>query len=68
MTFKITRRHPPGTTLPEPPPAVSRGLGDTVAKITHSTGIAQAMQWFGMSCRCPERQEAMNKAVPYGQK
>ena len=47
----------------------SRGLGDTVAKITHATGIAQVVHAVsaitGHPCGCPERQEALNKAVPY---
>jgi hypothetical protein len=51
------------------PPAVSRGLGDTVAKITHATCIAHVIhaisQATGIPCGCAERQEKWNKAVPY---
>ncbi len=46
-----------GEWLPDMP---SRGLGDTVAKITHALGI--------MPCGgCRERQEWANKKVPYEQ-
>jgi hypothetical protein len=47
----------------------SRGLGDTIAKITHATGIAKAVEAVskatGIPCNCPERQAALNEAVPY---
>lgn len=41
----------------------SRGLGDTVAKITKAVGIKQTP-----GCGCAKRQEALNKLVPYKQK
>lgn len=45
----------------------SRGLGDTVAKITHATGIDRAVKAvFGPDCGCAERQAAANKFFPYG--
>lgn len=48
----------------------SRGLGDTVAKITHATGIdklaALYTQVTGKDCGCTRRQEFLNKLVPYG--
>ena len=37
----------------------SRGLGDTVAKVTSSLGIKPCG-------RCKERQKRLNKLVPYG--
>jgi hypothetical protein len=47
----------------------SRGIGDTIAKFTHATGIAQAVEAvsgaLGMPCGCKERQEWLNKVVPY---
>jgi hypothetical protein len=50
----------------EPP---SRGLGDTIAKLTHATGIAQAVEAvsgaLGVPCGCKERQEWLNKVMPY---
>jgi hypothetical protein len=47
----------------------SRGLGDTIAKLTHATGIAQAVEAVskatGVPCGCKGRQEWLNKVVPY---
>lgn len=49
----------------------SRGLGDTVAKITRATGIDKvakvAAKVVGRSggCGCAERQRALNKVAPY---
>ncbi len=68
MKFKITKRVIAELPPPEPPPAVSRGLGDTVARVTHATGIARATHWLGLPCRCAQLQEALNKAIPYGQR
>ena len=50
--------------------APSRGLGDTIAKITHATGIAKAVEVvteaLGIEdCGCGGRQEWLNGAVPY---
>jgi len=49
-----------------------RGLGDTIASITHATGIAQAVEYvsgkLGVDCGCKKRQEALNKLVPYKDK
>lgn len=49
--------------------APSRGLGDTVAKFTHATGIAAAAHLVsrvtGVPCGCAERQQRWNAAVPY---
>jgi hypothetical protein len=52
------------------PKAPSRGLGDTIAKITHATGIAKAVEVvteaLGIEdCGCGGRQEWLNGAVPY---
>jgi len=44
----------------------SKGLGDTIAKITKATGIAKAVKFIaGEDCGCDERQEALNKAFRY---
>lgn len=44
----------------------SRGLGDTIAKFTHATGIDKAVKAVaGENCGCAKRQAAMNDAVPY---
>jgi hypothetical protein len=46
----------------------SRGLGDTVAKITHATGIAKIVKIITPNCRCDERQEWLNQKIPYNKK
>ena len=49
--------------------APSKGLGDTVEKITKATGIKKAVELFskatGIDCGCDERQEKLNKLFPY---
>lgn len=48
----------------------STGLGDTIAKITQTTGLAHLAtlytQLTGKECGCADRQEALNKLIPYG--
>lgn len=51
----------------------SRGLGDTVAKITKVTGIEKAVkavtQAVGVKdCGCSQRQETLNRVFPYNNK
>ena len=50
-------------------PLKSRGLGDTVAKITKVTGIKAIVDKIndalGRECKCKERQSKLNKLVPY---
>jgi hypothetical protein len=52
--------------------APSKGLGDTVEKITKATGIKKAVELFskatGIDCGCDERQEKLNKLFPYNGK
>lgn len=47
----------------------SRGLGDTVSKITQATGVKQVIQKIskltGKDCGCDKRTAALNRAVPY---
>ena len=47
----------------------SKGLGDTVEKITKATGIKQATDWIfdklGKDCGCDTRKEKLNKMFPY---
>ena len=44
----------------------SKGLGDTIAKITKATGIDKAVKFIaGEDCGCDARQDAMNKAFRY---
>lgn len=48
----------------------SLGFGDTIAKITHTTGLDKLAEAYtnitGKPCGCQSRQEALNKLFPYG--
>jgi hypothetical protein len=41
----------------------SRGLGDTIAKVTNKLGFKKTE-----NCGCQKRQETLNRLVPYGKK
>ena len=44
----------------------SKGLGDTIEKITTATGIKAAVKAVvGEDCGCDERKEKLNKMIPY---
>ena len=46
----------------------SKGLGDTVEKITKATGIKKVVKKFtpeGKDCGCDKRQEKLNDIFPY---
>ena len=47
----------------------SKGLGDTISKITEATGIKAVVdkvsEITGIDCKCQERKEALNKLYPY---
>jgi len=44
----------------------SKGLGDSVEKVTEATGIKKAVKFlFGKDCGCDERKEKLNKWFPY---
>jgi len=44
----------------------SKGLGDTIAKITEATGIDKLVKFIaGEDCGCDERKEKLNKIFPY---
>jgi len=44
----------------------SKGLGDTIAKITEATGIDRVVKAVvGDDCGCDERREKLNKMFPY---
>jgi hypothetical protein len=44
----------------------SKGLGDTIAKITKATGIDKVVKFIaGEDCGCDERQESFNKDFKY---
>lgn len=48
----------------------SRGLGDSIAKVTKATGIRAvvdaASKKMNKPCGCKGRQEKLNKLFPYG--
>ena len=50
-------------------PKVSRGLGDTIAKFTKTTGLKKATKFlfglFNADCGCSERQARLNRRFPY---
>ena len=43
----------------------SKGLGDTVEKITEATGIKKVVEAVTDDCGCQERKEKLNKLFPY---
>jgi len=47
----------------------SKGLGDTVAKITKATGIKKVVDTVskvtGKDCGCNKRQDTLNRLFPY---
>ena len=47
----------------------SRGLGDTLEKITAATGIKSVVEKVskatGKGCGCDERRDSLNKKFPY---
>lgn len=51
------------------PKKTSKGLGDTIEKVTEATGIKAAVEWFseatGIDCGCDVRKEKLNKIFPY---
>ena len=44
----------------------SKGLGDTIAKVTKATGIDKAVKFIaGEDCGCDERKAKLNRLFPY---
>tara|TARA_B100001175_G_C19408756_1_gene590007 strand:- start:378 stop:791 length:414 start_codon:yes stop_codon:yes gene_type:complete len=44
----------------------SKGLGDTIEKITKATGIKKLVEWVaGEDCGCDQRKEVMNRLFRY---
>jgi len=47
----------------------SKGLGDTIEKITKATGIKKVVEAVseatGKDCGCAKRRDALNRAFPY---
>jgi len=47
-----------------------KGLGDTIARVTHATGIDRLAQKIAQArgksdCGCKKRQEYINQLIPY---
>ena len=45
----------------------SKGLGDTIDKITKATGVKYLVEQIPGKCNCEKRKELLNKAFPYKQ-
>ena len=49
----------------------SKGLGDTIEKVTKATGIKRVVdavsEATGKDCGCGKRRDALNRAFPYKQ-
>ena len=47
----------------------SKGLGDTIEKVTTATGIKKVVENVakatGKDCGCEKRKDALNRAFPY---
>ena len=56
----------------EPNSSQSKGLGDTIEKITTATGIKKIVDTVSTAlnkdCGCQKRKEALNNAFPYENK
>ena len=47
----------------------SKGLGDSIAKVTKATGIQQFVKkTFQKDCGCDKRRKTLNELFPYSQK
>jgi glycerol dehydrogenase-like iron-containing ADH family enzyme len=50
----------------------SKGLGDTVAKITEKlkidVAVKKTFEYFGSGCGCDARQQKLNRLFPYKDK
>lgn len=51
--------------------AKSKGLGDTIEKITTATGVKKVVETaakaVGKDCGCAKRKETLNRVFPYNQ-
>ena len=43
----------------------SKGLGDTIEKITTATGIKKVVESTVKDCGCSKRKDALNQMFPY---
>lgn len=62
MTFSLTLLF----LIEEKNKNMSKGLGDTIEKITKATGIKKAVEAVaGKDCGCNKRRDTLNRAFPY---
>lgn len=45
--------------------AKSKGLGDTVDKITTATGLKKLVKMVSEDCGCEQRRQKLNEKFPY---
>lgn len=45
--------------------AKSKGLGDTIEKVTTFLGIKHLVEKLNPNCGCPYRRDYLNEKVPY---
>lgn len=58
----------PTTRKKKPAPTKSKGLGDTIAKVTEATGIDKVVKAVvGDDCGCEKRRQELNERFPYAQ-
>ena len=43
----------------------SKGLGDTIEKVTTATGLKKLVKMVSKDCGCEERRNALNEKFPY---
>jgi len=46
----------------------SKGVGDTIEKITEATGIKKVVDMLPSDCGCKKRKEYLNRVFPYKNK
>jgi hypothetical protein len=68
----VTAKAPDAAVVQTAGPPGDRGLGDTVARLTHATGLDKLAHFYtqvtGRDCGCKGRQELLNRLIPYGRK
>lgn len=43
----------------------SKGLGDTIEKVTTATGLKKLVKMMSEDCGCEERRDKLNEKFPY---
>lgn len=67
----IPEKSLPNTAIKGTVQTASRGLGDTIERVAHATGLDQVAKAYTAvtkkDCGCGKRKEALNRAFPYKQ-